>query len=136
MTQEAVVTKNLGNGMAEIVVTRQSACGGNCASCQGCAEKNEMRVQAYNPIEAKPGQRVVVESSTAKIIKAAALVYIMPLLFFLLFYALGSLAALSEGLCVLLSFGGLALGAIILVLIQKFGKSKERISVSIVRCIE
>ena len=65
MTQEAVVTKNLSKGMAEIVVVRQSACGGNCAGCKGCAEKNELRVQAYNPIDAKPGQRVIVESSTA-----------------------------------------------------------------------
>ena len=33
MTQDAIVTKCLPNGMAEVVVTRTTACGSNCGNC-------------------------------------------------------------------------------------------------------
>lgn len=34
MTQNAVVTRILPNGMAEVAVVRGTACGGNCGSCR------------------------------------------------------------------------------------------------------
>ena len=36
MTQDAIVTRLLPDGMAEVVVTRATACGGNCSSCESC----------------------------------------------------------------------------------------------------
>ena len=88
MTQEAVVTKLLPSGMAEVAVKRTSACGGNCGSCESCVFQNEMKTPALNRIGAKPGQKVLIESQSSKIFKAAFLVYVLPLLFFLAAYLL------------------------------------------------
>ena len=46
MTQDAVVTKVLNNGMAEVVVTRGTACGSNCGNCESCAFQNELNAFA------------------------------------------------------------------------------------------
>ena len=42
MTQDAVVTKVLPNGMAEVVVSRGTACGSNCGNCESCVFQNEI----------------------------------------------------------------------------------------------
>ena len=84
MTQDAVVTKILPDGMAEVAVTRTTACGGNCSSCEACMFQSELKAIARNAIGARPGQRVVIESKTSRVFGAAVLVYVMPLLLFLL----------------------------------------------------
>lgn len=132
MTQDAVVTKVLSNGMAEVAVTRSTACGGNCGSCESCIFQNELKTLAYNRIQAKPGQSVVIESKSSRIFKAAALVYIMPLVLLISAYALAYAAGASEGICIVCSFLGLVLGAGILVLSQKKRKNQNAITYEIV----
>ena len=56
----------------------------------------------------------------------------MPLVCFLLGYGAAYLVGLSEGGCILCSFLGLALGAVILVVSQR-GKNKKQISYDIVK---
>jgi len=133
MTQDAVVTKVLPNGMAEVAVTRSTACGGNCGSCESCIFQGELKTLAHNRIRAKPGQSVVIESRSSKIFRAAALVYIMPLVLLLAAYALASAAGAIEGVCIACSFLGLCLGGVILVLSQKKRKNREAITFEIVR---
>ena len=87
MTQDAVVIKLLPKEMAEVAVTRGTACGGNCGSCESCMFQTELHVEARNLIQAKPGQKVVISSKSSRIFGAAFLVYIMPLLFFFAGYA-------------------------------------------------
>ena len=89
MTQEAVVTKLLPNGMAEVAVKRTTACGGNCASCEACVFESQMKTPAKNSIEARPGQKVLIESQSSRIFRAAFLVYVLPLLTFLGGYFIG-----------------------------------------------
>ena len=36
MVQDAIVTKKLSNGLAEVLVERATACGDNCGSCGVC----------------------------------------------------------------------------------------------------
>ncbi len=132
MTQDAVVIKLLPNDMAEVSVTRGTACGGNCGSCESCKFQKEMRTEARNLIEAKPGQKVVIESKSSQIYGAALLAYGMPLLFFLLGYALGALLGLTEGLRILLSFAALALSAWVLVLTQRRKSEKKKITFDII----
>lgn len=132
MTQDAVVTKVLSNGMAEVAVTRSTACGGNCGSCESCIFQSELKTLAYNRIHAKPGQSVVIESKSSKIFKAAALVYIMPLILLISAYALAYAAGAGEGICIICSFLGLLLGAGILVLSQKKRKNQDAITYEIV----
>lgn len=132
MTQEAVVTKLLPSGMAEVAVKRTSACGGNCGSCESCVFQNEMKTPALNRIGAKPGQKVLIESQSSKIFKAAFLVYVLPLLFFLAAYLLAAAFDLSEALRILASFAGLIVGGVVLVLSQKKIQDKDRITFTII----
>ena len=133
MTQDAVVTKVLPNNMAEVVVMRTTACGSNCGSCESCIYQSELKTVARNRIDAKPGQRVVIESKTSLVFNAAMLVYVMPLVLFLLGYAVAFAAGASEGLCILVSFLALVVSAVILVLSQRAKKDESKITFDIIR---
>lgn len=132
MTQDAVVVKLLPHDMAEVAVTRGTACGGNCGSCESCMFQSELRTEARNLIQAKPGQRVVIESKSSRIFGAAILVYVMPLLFFLAGYLIASAACAGEGLCILVSFACLLLSACVLVLSQRGKGGKKPITFDII----
>ncbi len=81
MTQIATVERILDAGNAEISVARQSACGHDCASCGGCGVMSGQVIytRAKNPLGAEPGQRVVVQSASAGLLSAAAMVYLLPI---------------------------------------------------------
>lgn len=131
MTQDAIVTRCMAGGMAEVVVTRGTACGSNCGNCESCIFQSELKTLAKNRIGARPGQRVVIESKSSKIYKAAMLVYILPIILVFVGYALASAAGGSEGVCVAASFLGLLLGAALLVLSQR-RRNKEQITFDII----
>ncbi len=132
MTQDAIVVKLLPNSMAEVAVTRTTACGGNCGSCESCIFQSELKAIAKNSIGARPGQKVVIASSSRTVFSAAILVYIMPILFFLLGYAISSLFGASEGISVLVSFSFLILSAFVLIIIQKKRSVTHPISFEII----
>ena len=134
MTQEGIVTGLRPGNMAEVAVTRMTACGGNCGSCESCMLQSEVKTLANNLISAKPGERVLIESKTSAVFGAIALVYVMPLLCFLLGYFIAHAFGASEGLCILCSFAGLFVGALILVLTQR-GKKRARITYDIVKLL-
>ena len=78
------------NGTAQVACLRQSACSGDCHKCSGCgAVEQTMIFTARNPIGARPGNLVVVESATAPLLKAAAVLYMLPLVLFIAGYLLG-----------------------------------------------
>ena len=133
MTQDAVVTRVLPNGMAEVVVARTTACGSNCGNCESCIFQNELKTLARNRIEARPGQKVVIESKTSTVFGAAALVYVMPVLLFLLGYFLAYSLGASEGLCVAVSFLALFVSAVVLIYSQKMRKNKNPITFDIIK---
>lgn len=61
---------------------------------------------ARNPIGARPGNFVIVESATAPLLKAAAVLYMLPLVLFIAGYLLGmqwNLGGLVGGLAFVLS---------------------------------
>ena len=123
MTNDAVVTKLLPHNTAEVAVTRLTACGGNCGSCEGCVYDSQVKAVAENPLGARPGQKVVIESRNAEIYGAVFLVYIVPLVFFLAGYLIALALGASEGLCIAVSFLALAVSAVFLVLSQKKKKA-------------
>lgn len=94
MTQIATVERILPGGMAEISVPRKSACGHDCEECAGCGVSGaSVRAAARNPIGAEVGQKVVVESSTKKLLGVMLVVYILPFALFLLgYFCTGALA--------------------------------------------
>ena len=132
MTQEAVVTKLLAGGMAEVAVKRTTACGGNCGSCESCVFQNELKTPAVNTIQARPGQKVLIRSQTSRIFKAAFLVYVFPLLLFLIGYLLSVVLSLGETFGIIFSFAGLVLGALIVVFSQKRIREKDKITFEII----
>ena len=132
MTQDAIVTRLLPNAMAEVVVTRSTACGSNCGSCESCIFQSELKAVAKNSINARPGQRVVIESRTSKVFSAAILVYVVPLLFFILGFALASLQGASEGIAILVSFVFLVFAALLLVQVQKRKTAEQQIQFEII----
>ena len=131
MTQDAIVYKCLPNDMAEVVVTRTTACGSNCGNCESCIFQSELKTLAKNSIAARPGQKVIIESKSSKIYKAAMLVYILPLILMVLGYALGAALSTGEGLGIALGFAGLIAGAALIVLSER-RKNKEPITFEII----
>ena len=131
MTQDAIVYKCLPNGMAEVVVTRTTACGSNCGNCESCIFQSELKTLAKNSIDARPGQKVIIESKSSRIYKAAMLVYILPMILMVLGYALGAALSTGEGLGIALGFAGLIAGAALIVLSER-RKNKEPITFEIV----
>lgn len=99
------------DGTATVIHVRESACSGDCHKCAGCgAAKEAVVFTADNPIGARVGDLVRVESETAPVLKAAAVLYVLPLVLFFLGYYLGN--ALGGGL-------GFALGVAIVVLYDR-----------------
>ena len=92
MEQLVRVRKNNPDGTAQVLHIRESACSGDCHKCSGCgAAKESLLFTAYNPIGARPGELVKVESATGPVLKAAAGLYGAPLILFFLGYYLGTL---------------------------------------------
>ena len=78
------------NGTAQVACLRQSACSGDCHKCSGCgAVEQTMIFTAQNPIGAKPGDMVTVESATGPVLQAAAMLYLLPLVLFIAGYIIG-----------------------------------------------
>lgn len=104
MQQRVKVLSCEPNGMARVSVLRQSACSGDCHKCAGCgAAEQTMIFHAVNPIGAKPGDLVTVESASGPVLKAAAVLYMVPLVLFVAGYLLGMQWELG-GLTGLLAF--------------------------------
>ena len=92
MEQLVRVKEAYHNGTALVVHIRESACSGDCHKCSGCgAAKEAVLFTADNPIGAEAGDLVKVESETAPVLKAAAVLYVLPLALFFLGYYLGTL---------------------------------------------
>ena len=84
MQQLVKVIRCSQDGTAQVACLRQSACSGDCHQCSGCgAVEQTMLFTAQNPIGAKPGEMVLVESATGPVLQAAAVLYLLPVARFL-----------------------------------------------------
>ena len=93
------------NGTATVFVIRESACSGDCHKCSGCgAAKETILLTADNPIGAGVGDLVNVRSETGPVLKAAMVLYMMPLVLFFAGYAAGAALGLSGALFGVLAF--------------------------------
>ena len=93
------------NGTAQVVCVRESACSGDCHKCSGCgAAKETILLTADNPIGARAGDLVNVRSETGPVLKAAMVLYMMPLVLFFAGYAAGAALESSGALFGCLAF--------------------------------
>ena len=102
------------DGTATVFVVRESACSGDCHKCSGCgAAKETIAFTCANPIGAVRGDLVKVESETGPVLKAAAVLYMLPLALFFLGYAAAAALGLPGGLG-----GGLAFVLSIVIIVR------------------
>jgi sigma-E factor negative regulatory protein RseC len=90
MEQVGVVIETMGD-KARVKTRRHTVCS-NCGRCGGLhelASSRELTVIAQNPVGAREGDRVQLETAAEGILLAALLVYIVPLLGFFLGFGLG-----------------------------------------------
>lgn len=92
MEQLVLVKKVHEDGTATVFHVRESACSGDCHKCSGCgAAKEAIVLEAKNPIGARPGDIVKIEAESGPVLKAAMVMYMVPMILFFAGYALGSL---------------------------------------------
>ena len=104
MEQIVRVKETHDNGTATVFLQRESACSGDCHKCSGCGAAKEIMVfEARNPIGAKRGDKVIIESQTGPVMKAVGIFYVLPLVLFFLGYLLGEIWGLG-GLVGILGF--------------------------------
>lgn len=90
MEQIVKIRRVHADGTAQVIRIRESACSGDCHKCAGCgAQQQALLLDADNPIGAREGELVILRSETAPVLKAAAMLYLLPLALFFGGYALG-----------------------------------------------
>ena len=134
MTQIATVERILDADHAEISVPRKSACGHDCEECAGCGVSGaSVYARASNPIGAQPGQKVVVESSTQKMLRIVVLVYLIPVVLFLAGYLIPALLGARVGVQYAVAVAGFAVGIIFAILYDRRLRARGGLSFTIVR---
>ena len=124
MEQLVRVKEAFDDGTAVVVHVRESACSGDCHKCSGCgAAKETILLKAENPIGAVRGDLVKLESATGPVLKAAAVLYLLPMLLFFVGYFAGDVLFGHGALVGCLAF----VASIVLVVMydRKIGKTGE-----------
>lgn len=108
MKETGTVTERDGD-FVYVRITRKSACGGNCAECGGCAEK-ERTVKAKNCDGLEKGDTAILETETKNVLTAAFLVYIVPLILLAAGFLLAEAMTKNNIICVLCGFIFMVIG--------------------------
>lgn len=135
MTQNATVLALHSDGRAEISVRRMSSCGDNCASCAAHCANRDIIATAVNSAGAEVGDSVVVESSTSKVIKIAAVVYLVPIVLLIAAYAVCAALGLKEGVCIAVSIAAMLLGMLAAKRMNDVATKNKDIVYNIVRIV-
>ena len=129
MEQLVRVKEVRGDGTALVFRVRESACSGDCHKCSGCgAAKETVEFTAKNSIGACRGDLVKVESETAPVLKAAAVLYVAPLVLFFLSYAIGAALSISGAA---VGGAGFILGIVLVVAYDRKVMKKSNIGCTI-----
>lgn len=113
MEQIVRIRETYPDGTALVMHIRESACSGDCHKCSGCgAAKEAILLKADNPIGARTGSLVAIQSATGPVLKAAVVLYVLPLVLFFGGYWAG---AVLGGLGALFGCLGFALGIVAVV---------------------
>lgn len=137
MKQTAQVIRVVAPGYVEVRVRRTSACASahNCGSCDHCSfmeNAPEINVVAEDPWGAKVGDTVTVETASARVLGAAALLYIAPLVLFFLGYFVGGGLGWAEGGAIALGGGGFLLGLLGAFALDRRMKKRDSVTFKVV----
>lgn len=106
---------------AYIVIKRESACGENCANCGGCKNKTN-EIAASNEINAKPGDTVTVEMEDGRVLMAAFMVYILPLIIFFTAYFIADMIFKIDMISIIF---GIVLAILFYVILHFYDKKQK-----------
>ena len=90
-----------------------------------------IKAKAKNKVGAQPGQKVIVESSTRKLLGVVALVYLLPVVLFLMGYFLS--VGLAENARYAIAIGAAVLALIPIVLYDRHAKRTDALTYTILR---
>ena len=119
MTRNAIVVETTPD-YAVVEVTRESACAGchnsdNCSICKiGLTDHAEMRSKAANPLGAREGDTVQIETDSATILHYSAAVFLLPLALGAAGYIIGYIADFDIMIRYIISLIGFAAAFVIL----------------------
>ena len=134
MTHIATVERILDATHAEISVPRKSACGHDCEECAGCGVSGvSVYARALNTVGARPGEKVVVESDTKKMLKIVSFVYLIPVVLFLAGYLITLALTPSVAVQYTAAVLGAVLGVVLAVWYDRRVKARGGLSFTIVR---
>ena len=134
MEQLVRVRETFDDGTAMVIHVRESACSGDCHKCSGCgAAKETILLKAKNPIGASRGDVVILESATGPVLKAAAVMYMVPMLLFFVGYFAGDVLWQRGALVGSLAF--VAAIALAVLYDRKIGKN-DKTSYTLTRFVE
>lgn len=118
---------------AEVEITRSSSCGENCASCGLCPGKTA-KVLAVNDINAAVGDTVIIDMPDSRVLGAAFLVYIVPLIMLIIGYFSGHALFNSEIAGIITGFLFMAAAFTTIICIDK--KIKRKYTPHIIRIVK
>lgn len=134
MEQLVRVKEVFDDGTAMVIHVRESACSGDCHKCSGCgAAKETLLLKAKNPIGAARGDLVTLESASGPVLKAAAVLYMVPMLLFFVGYFAGDALWQRGALVGCLAFA--ASIALVVLYDRKLGKA-DKTCYTITRFVE
>ena len=139
MTRNAIVVETTPD-YAVVEVTRESACAGchnsdNCSICKiGLTDHAEMRSKAANPLGAREGDTVQIETDSATILRYSAAVFLLPLALGAAGYIIGYIADFDIMIRYIISLIGFAAAFVILkIFLEK--RAAKRLDVRIAQII-
>ena len=122
MEQTGIVEECI-DGMAKVKITRSSACGDSCASCGMCPGK-ETVIEAKNDCGAVKGDTVVLNMSSGRVLNAAFLAYIVPVILLVAGCIGGDYIFKSENMGILSGFALMIVSFIAMHMLDKRLKSR------------
>ena len=133
MTQVATVEKILRDGYVQISVPRKSACGHDCEECAGCGMTGaSVYAEARDPVGGSaPETRWWWKTPPPPILAVTWLVYMLPVVFFLLGYFLS--AGLTEGWRYAVAIAAAAVSFIPIKLYDGYARKRDTLTYTIVR---
>ena len=109
-------------------------CSGECTVQDMFVSNKKVNVIANNEIGAKVGDKVLLESQTSTILKYAAIVFIVPIVFFIAAYLITMKISSDENLALIISVASFILCFAVIGIYEKV-VSKRRSSVDIIKVI-
>lgn len=125
----------LRNQKALIRIQRVSACGENCAQCEGGCKPTARTVEAFNAIGAQVGDTVKIEMNSGLFLLMAFIGYILPIIICIATYFIVDRFTDNTVVADGCAIGSLVLVLILFYLIDKLPKKSTVLSTKIVRVL-